>query len=44
MEFLWWLGGEESACNSGKARDMGSITLVERFPGEANGKWLQYSC
>ena len=36
-----WLSGKESACNAG---DMGSIPGLWRFPGEGNGKPLQYSC
>ena len=30
--------------NAGDARDMGSIFMLERFPGKGNGKQLQYSC
>ena len=33
--------GKESACNSG---DPGSIPGWGRFPGEGNGKPLQYFC
>ena len=32
---------KESACNGG---DPGSIPGLGRFPGERNGKPLQYSC
>ena len=32
---------KESACNAG---DPGSISGMGRFPGEGNGKPLQYSC
>ena len=33
--------GKESACHAG---DLGSIPGLGRFPGERNGKQLQYSC
>ena len=33
--------GKASACNAG---DLGSIPGWGRFPGEGNGKPLQYSC
>ena len=33
--------GKASACNVG---DSGSITGLERSPGEGNGKPLQHSC
>ena len=33
--------GKESACNE---EDIGSIPVLERFPGGGNGKPLQYSC
>ena len=33
--------GKESACNAGEP---GSIPGLGRFPGEGNGKPLQYSC
>ena len=33
--------GKESACNAG---DPGLIPGLGRFPGERNGKQLQYSC
>ena len=33
--------GKESACS---ARDIGSVPGSERYPGEGNGKPLQYSC
>ena len=36
--------GEESACNAGDTEDMSSIPGLGRFPGEANGNPLQYSC
>ena len=32
--------GKESACNEG---DLGSISELERSPGEGNGNSLQYS-
>ena len=35
------LGDKESAYNAG---DVGSIPGLGRFPGEENGKPLQYSC
>ena len=47
MYLLFMLGfpfrsvSKESACNAG---DLGSISGLERFPGEGNGKPLQYSC
>ena len=34
-------GSKESACNAG---DQGSISGLERSPGEGNGNPLQYSC
>ena len=37
----WWVGGKESACNTG---DAGSIPSPGRSPGEGNGYLLQYSC
>ena len=36
-----WLSDKESACQE---EDMGSITGLERCPGEGNGNPLQYSC
>ena len=36
----WWLSSKESACN---ARDLGSISGLERSPGEGNSYPLQYS-
>ena len=39
-QFLWWLSGKESACNTG---DVGSIPGSGRSPGEGNGNPLQYS-
>ena len=41
MDFPGGLDSEESACNSGK---LGSIPRLGRYPGEANGYPLQYSC
>ena len=35
---------EESACNAGDTRDMGTIPGLVRSPGEENGNSLQYSC
>ena len=40
-EFLGSLVGKESACSAG---DLGSIPGSGRYPGEGNGKPLQYSC
>ena len=37
----WWLSGKEPACNAG---DLDLILRSGRFPGEGNGKALQYSC
>ena len=37
----WWLSCTGSAC---RARDMGWIPGLGRFPGEGNGNPLQYSC
>ena len=42
--FSWWLGGKDSACNVGDARDMGFIPGSGRYPGGGNGNPLQYSC
>ena len=42
--FLGFAGGldrQESACS---ARDLGSIPVLGRSPGEGNGSPLQYSC
>ena len=36
--------GKDSACNVGDAGDAGSISGLERPPGEGNGNPLQYSC
>ena len=41
MGFLSGSDGEESACSVG---DLGSISGLERSPGEGNGNPLQYSC
>ena len=41
---LWWLSGEESTCNAGTTRDIGSIAESERCPGGGHGNSLQYSC
>jgi len=41
MGFPCGSAGEESAFSAG---DLGSIPGLERFPGEGNGKPLQYSC
>ena len=37
----WWFGGKESTCNAG---DTGLILGLGRFPGEGNGKPLQFFC
>ena len=44
--FSTWveLSDEESTCNSGDARDTGSIPELGRSPGGENGSPLQYSC
>ena len=39
-QFLWWLSGKESACNTG---DVGSVPGSGGSPGEGNGNPLQYS-
>ena len=39
MAFSGGSGGKESACNAG---DLGSISGLERYPGEGHGN--QYSC
>ena len=36
--------GKESVCNTGDARDMGSIPGLGRSPGGEHGDPLQYSC
>ena len=36
----WWLSGQESVCNAGDARDMGSIPGSWRSPGGGNGNLL----
>ena len=41
MGFSGGSDGKESVCN---VRDLGSIPGSGRFPGEGNGKLLQYSC
>ena len=41
MGFTGGSDSKESACNVG---DLGSIPGLGRFPGEGNGKSLQYSC
>ena len=41
MGFAGGSDGKESACN---VRDLGSLPGSGRFPGEGNGKSLQYSC
>ena len=41
MGFTGGSDSKESVCNVG---DLGSIPGLGRFPGERNGKPLQYSC
>jgi len=41
LGFLGGSDGKESACNVGY---LGSVTGLERFPGDGNGTLLQYSC
>ena len=41
MGFTGGSDSKEYACNVG---DLGSIPGLGRFPGEGNGKSLQYSC
>ena len=41
---LWWLGGEESACNAGEAGNAGSFPGLARSSGVGHGNTLQYSC
>ena len=36
--------GKETTCQSGDARDSGSIPASGRYPGGGNGNPLQYSC
>ena len=36
--------GTESACNARETGDKGLIPGLRRFPGEGNGKPVQYSC
>ena len=38
---LWWISGEELACNAG---DVNLIPGLGRCPGGRNGNPLQYSC
>ena len=40
----WWLGGKESACEVGAARDMGWIPGLGRSPGGGPGDPLQFCC
>jgi len=40
----WWLSGEESACNSGAAGDVGLISGSGRPTGGGHGNSLQYFC
>ena len=39
-----WCSGQESACSTGDAREVGSVPGTGRFPGVGNAKLLQYSC
>ena len=41
MGFLDGSDSKESACNS---RDLGSIPVSGRFPGDGNGNPVQYPC
>ena len=41
---LPWLSGKESARNAGAAEDVDSSPELGRFPGQGNGKPLQYFC
>ena len=34
-----WLGGKESTCNAGEARNTGSIPESERSPGKGNATY-----
>ena len=38
------LGGSDSKGSACSARDLGSIPVLGRSPGEGNGYLLQYSC
>ena len=40
---LGFLGGKESSCQWGDARDVGSIPGLGRSSGEGNGNPFQYS-
>ena len=44
LGLLWWLSGKESTCNTGDAKDAGSIPGLGIFPGGGHGNPLQYSC
>ena len=39
-----WCSGKESAANAGGTRDLGSIPMWGRSPGEETGNPLQYFC
>ena len=41
MDFPGGSDGKEAACN---VKDLCSISGLGKFPGEANGNQLQYSC
>ena len=41
LRFPWWLSGKEPAWNAG---DAGSVSGLERLPGEGHGNSLQYCC
>ena len=41
MDFPGGSDGKETACN---VKDLCSISGLGKFPGEANGNQLQYSC
>ena len=44
LGLLWWLSGKESTCNTGDAKDAGSIPGLGIFPGGGHGNQLQCSC
>ena len=41
--FLSFLGGSDGKESAGSAGDLGSVSGLERSPGEGNGYPLQYS-
>ena len=44
MDSSTLLGTIEPVCDTGDARNMGSIPGLGRFPGRGHGNPLQYSC